>query len=178
MDVVDIARIIAVSAVIMAVSWILAQLINRAVRRGAKYARLRPEVIHSVTRGITVIFLLMGLVGILTYTGLASLWALVAGLGVIGIVVSLALQATLSNMIAGIVLLMDRTIRLGDLIEISGIKGKVVKIGIRSTWIKTETGDLVIVPNSTMTNVPLKNHSLSARLYKGTEEKADVQNSA
>ena len=173
MDIFQAVRIVCGSAVIIAASYILAQLINRVIRRGARYARLSPEVTHSVTRGITVISLLIGLSGVLTYVGVTSLLALATGLGIVSIVISLALQATLSNMIAGISLLMDRTIRLNDLIEISGIKGNVIKIGIRTTWIKTETGDLVIVPNSTMTSTPLKNHSLSIRFQKGTEKNAD-----
>jgi small-conductance mechanosensitive channel len=167
-----------VSAVIMAGAWIFAQIIDRAIRRGARYARIRPEVINSVTRGITVLALLVGLFGVLTYVGLTSVVTLITGLGIVGLAISLALQATLSNIIAGISLLMDRTIRLDDVIELSGIKGKVVKIGMRSTWIKTENGDLVIIPNSTMTTTPLKNHSLSARLYRGAENDVKVESPA
>ena len=177
MSLVSIAWIIFVSAMIMAVAWIFSQIIDRALRRGAKYARIRPEVINSVTRGITILSLLVGLFGVLTYVGLTSVVTLITGLGIVGLAISLALQATLSNIIAGISLLMDRTIRLDDVIEISGIKGKVVKIGMRSTWIRAENGDLVIIPNSTMTTTPLKNHSLSTRV-QGVDNDVEVKSPA
>jgi len=174
----SVAWTIFVSAVIMAAAWFFSQIVDRAIRRGARYAKIRPAVINSLTRGITVLALIVGFFVVLTYVGLTSVVTLITGLGIVGLAISLALQATLSNMIAGISLLLDRTIRLDDVIEISGIKGQVTKIGIRSTWIKTENNDLVIIPNSTITTTPLKNHSLSARLYKEVEGDANVESPA
>lgn len=60
--------------------------------------------------------------------------SIVAGLGIVGIAVGFAAQSTLSNFIAGIILLIERSFRIGDWVSFYGQDGKVVKIALRTTW--------------------------------------------
>jgi len=82
--------------------------------------------------------------------------ALVATLGIGGLAISLAAQDTLSNMVSGIMILMDQPFQIGDSIEIQGLTagsntwGEVVDIGLRSTRILTSDNRMVIVPNLTI----------------------------
>ena len=74
--------------------------------------------------------------------------ALVAGLGVLGLAASLALQDILKSFCAGVYLLFERPFHLGDDIKIKDFRGRVVDIGIRTTVLHTVDGQEVIVPNS------------------------------
>jgi len=68
--------------------------------------------------------------------------------------------------ISGLLLFNDGVLRLGDIIEYGGTKGKVVRIGLRNTWIKTDLGHLVVVSNSSLSGGPLVNHTATERLRR------------
>jgi MscS family membrane protein len=107
---------------------------------------------------ILVIF--VGLIVILDNYGV-NVSALVATLGIGGLAVSLAAQDTLSNMVSGIMILMDKPFRLGDSIEIQGLNtsGDVVDIGLRSTRIRTSDNRMVIIPNSSISKNQVINYT-------------------
>jgi small-conductance mechanosensitive channel len=80
-----------------------------------------------------------------------------------GLAVALALQDTLSNLFAGLHLLMDKPIRVGDYVRLeTGQEGHVVDIGWRTTRIRMPTNNLVVVPNNKLTQSILTNYSLPA----------------
>ncbi|MGA7155544.1 MAG: mechanosensitive ion channel domain-containing protein [Acidobacteriaceae bacterium] len=68
--------------------------------------------------------------------------------GALGVGVGLGLQNVVSNFVAGLILLVEQPIRIGDRVETSGILGDVVKIAARSTWIRTNDNVVIIVPNN------------------------------
>ena len=72
--------------------------------------------------------------------------SIVAGLGIVGIAVGFAAQSTLSNFIAGITLLIERPFRIGDWVTINGQDGKVVKIALRTTWLRTRDNIFTMIP--------------------------------
>jgi small-conductance mechanosensitive channel len=63
----------------------------------------------------------------------------------------------------------DNVLRLGDEIEYSAIKGKVVKIGFRSTWVQAEDDAIVVISNTSLSNGPLTNRTAKTRLAKVLE---------
>jgi small-conductance mechanosensitive channel len=75
---------------------------------------------------------------------------LVAGLGISGLAVALALQPTLGNFFAGTQIVSDRVVRVGDYIELDGggVRGYVTDVGWRSTRIRTPFNNIVVIPNS------------------------------
>jgi small-conductance mechanosensitive channel len=78
-----------------------------------------------------------------------------------GIAVALALQDTLANLFAGIHILVERPIFVGDLIRLEGgQEGTVTDIGWRTTRVRTGTNDMVVVPNTKITSGILVNYSL------------------
>ena len=63
-------------------------------------------------------------------------------------------------------MLSDGVLRLDDSVEYSGVKGVVVKIGLRATWVKTEHGDIAVISNNYLVNGPLVNHTATKRLER------------
>jgi small-conductance mechanosensitive channel len=136
------------------------------VRRAARTARAGPTVLRDIKTTLRLVALVLILSNILNLAGLSSLFTTLTVSGILAFAVSLALQTTLSNVISGLLLFNDGVLRLGDTIEYGSTRGKVVRIGLRNTWIKPEAGYLVLVSNSSLSNGPLTNYSATDRLSK------------
>jgi len=85
--------------------------------------------------------------------------SLLAGLGVGGLAVALALQDTLANFFGSVFIFMDRPFMVGDMVEIEGTQGTVEQIGFRSTRIRTWPATLVSIPNKTVAATKIDNWS-------------------
>jgi len=86
---------------------------------------------------------------------------LLAGIGVAGIAIAFALQSTLSNIFGGISMLLDKSIKVGDVVNLDdGTSGNILRINLRSTKIKTFNNELVIVPNGKLSESNIKNVAL------------------
>ena len=136
--------------------------LSRLVRRAGAHAGLA----RSIREGFYLIWITLTADVILSVTGFGSEFSFLTISGIVGLTVSLALQNTLSNIISGVLLLSDGVLRLDDSVEYSGVKGVVVKIGLRATWVKTEHGDIAVISNNYLVNGPLVNHSATQRLER------------
>lgn len=135
--------ILAIVSITMAVSRVLEEMASHYLERiGSSLAR--SGLIRGVIVGLT--FTLGSLI-LLSRLGV-KIEALLTALGVGGLAVSLALQDTLSNVFAGIGLLIDRSIDLGDQIKLEGgQEGTVEDIGWRTTRLRMTSSDLLVIPN-------------------------------
>src|SRR5262249_57888707 len=88
-----------------------------------------------------------------------DLSGLIATLGVTSIVLGLALQETLGNLIAGIAVLFERPFQIGDWIKVGDLLGKVHEINWRSVRVRTRAQDLVVVPHSLIAKETITNYS-------------------
>ncbi len=77
--------------------------------------------------------------------------------GALGVGVGLGLQNVVSNFVAGLILLIEQPIRMGDRIETGNTLGDVVRIAARSTWVRTNDNVIKIVPNNEFINNPVTN---------------------
>jgi len=136
------------------------------IRRIARRAGAGPTVARDIGATLRIVALALILSNVLSYSGLSSLFTGLTVSAVVAVAVSLALQTTLSNVIAGLLLFSDGVLRLGDTIEYSGTKGEVVRIGLRNTWVKTSVGHLTVIGNSALSGGPLVNHTATERLSK------------
>ncbi|UCF70102.1 MAG: mechanosensitive ion channel family protein [candidate division WOR-3 bacterium] len=110
----------------------------------------------NLTRGLIFVF---GALFILNALGV-SITPLLTALGVGGLAVALALQPTLSNLFAGIQIIVSKQLEPGDWVELdSGAKGYVVDVSWRNTTIRELPNNLIIVPNSTLANSIITNFS-------------------
>lgn len=78
--------------------------------------------------------------------------AVLASLGVVGLTIGFALRDTLSNIISGLLIFIDRPFTIGDLIEIDGKYGRVDRISLRTTRVVTPDGKMLAVPNAEVMN--------------------------
>lgn len=85
--------------------------------------------------------------------------AIIVSLGIVGIAVGFAARDTLSNFIAGMFILADQSFKVGDIIEMSGKRGKVIKLGLRVTTIKTDDNKIITIPNSTFSSSVYVNYT-------------------
>lgn len=93
-----------------------------------------------------------------------SITPILASLGIGSLAVALALQDTLSNLFAGIHLLMDKPLRMGDYVKLEGgQEGYVTEIGWRGTRLRVPAGNVVIVPNNKLTSAVLTNYYMPER---------------
>ena len=83
--------------------------------------------------------------------------------GALGVGIGFGLQTITSNFISGIILLLDKSIKQGDLIEVNGVEGYVRRLNIRSTTIETFSGQEVTVPNETLISNNLTNFTMNNR---------------
>lgn len=95
------------------------------------------------------------------FVGLQSLGvnlnSLVVFGGAVGVGVGLGLQNVVSNFVAGLVLLVEQPIRMGDRVEMKDTLGDVVRIAARSTWVRTNDNVVMIIPNSDFINNAVTN---------------------
>jgi len=86
-------------------------------------------------------------------------FSILAGLGIGGLAIALAIRPTLENLIGGFILYLDKPVRIGDTCELDGKLGKVEKIGIRSTQIRSMDRTLVSIPNALFADMRITNWS-------------------
>lgn len=166
--------------IIVFISWtisvVLKVLLTDEILARANLRRGVPMAIGVIVR-YTVVFL--GFILAVASTGfdLAKISILAGGLGV-GI--GFGLQHLVANFIAGLILIFERPIVVGDTVESEQIEGEVKQIGIRSSRILTYDGAEVIIPNSNLINNKLSNWTLSSHsrrqlILVRTSAKADAE---
>ena len=142
---------------LVAIGWL-----SRALGRFlSKTPRLDPTLRPILTSALRYAGFVLVLIVVLGQLGIETT-SLLAVLGAAGLAIGLALQGTLSNIAAGLMLLLLRPFRVGDFIETStvpGLSGWVQEIGLFTCALQTYDGLFLFVPNSYVWNAPLKNHS-------------------
>lgn len=150
--------LILVAMVIIAISWILARLMMRLLRRRL-LARSGSQLLHEVMAragGILIIF--VGLYLVLRIAGLTQLaLTLVGGTGLLGLVLGIAFRDITENFLASLFLSLQQPFRVGDLVEVASVTGYVQRLTSRTTVLMTLDGNQVQVPNSTVFKSTLHN---------------------
>jgi len=137
-------------------------LISAWVKRKAR--KKEKEVDHSVIklgeRTSRVIILIIGFLFILKVWNI-ELGPLLASLGILGVAVAFGLQNTLGNIFGGVSLLLDRSIKVGDIVKIdTDTYGQVIDVGLRATRVRSWDNEVVIIPNGKLAGVNIKNYVL------------------
>lgn len=128
---------------------------------------------------VKIVLFLIGIMYIMSVWGI-EVGPILASLGVAGLAVAFALQNTLSNIFGGVSIIIDKTFKVGDVIEWDQDMGTVQAIGLRSTKIKTFDGDYVIVPNGRLMDSRVRNLNLPKRSVRitinfGVEYGSDIK---
>ena len=144
---------------ILVIGWWFARWAQKSVKRVLGKtkkvdATLKP-LIASVVRYTILIFVI---VAVLSQFGVETT-SIIAVLGAAGLAVGLALQGTLSNIAAGVMILLLRPLRVNEFIDAGGIAGTVMEIGLFTTIMKTGDGIYLSVPNSEIWGKAIANYS-------------------
>jgi small conductance mechanosensitive channel len=147
------------AVVLLGGGWMLSGLVSRWAYAGLSrvhgidetLARFFESVLHYGLL-ILVFVMVLGQFGVQTAS-------IVAALGAAGLAIGLALQGTLQNIAAGIMLLVLRPLRVGEFVETPTVKGKIIEVGLFATEMRTMDGLYLLAPNSTLWNTPIINHS-------------------
>lgn len=148
---------IALALVILIAFKIAAVILGHAVRKALSFTKnvsdLLRHFLENIVRKVTMV------VGVVVALGVLELpiGPFVAAIGAIGFVVAFALQGTLSNFAAGVMILMYRPYDIGDFVEVAGVTGTVDSMSLVSTSIKTPDNQTVIVPNGSIWGGIIKN---------------------
>ena len=125
-------------------------------------ARGVPGAISSI---MTYLIIGFGIIIAMVTAGIdLSSFALLAG--ALGVGIGFGLQDIVRNFISGLILIFERPIQIGDAVQVDDISGRVLKIGIRSSIIKTWQGAEVIVPNGNLISNKLINWTMSDQLRR------------
>jgi len=139
--------------------------LSRFVRRAMQY-RVLPRTSmelgqqYALARVVGYVIFLVGLMVGLQSAGINLNSLLVLG-GTLGIGLGFGLQNIANNFVSGLVLLAEQPIRVGDRVEVDGTSGDVVRIGGRSTWVRTNDNVVIIVPNSEFVSNRVTNWTLN-----------------
>lgn len=111
------------------------------------------QLLHNL---LSMLIIVLWIASVMSQFGF-DIMSVVAGLGIAGIAVGFAAQATLANFIAGITILIEQSFQVGDWVSINEKEGKVVQIALRTTQILTRDNITVIFPNSTVASAEVIN---------------------
>ena len=129
---------------------------------------LKRKILHSV-RDITVRILKLVVIsfGFFIALGLLNLdkllTSILAGAGVVGLAIGLALQGTLSNTVSGVILSFLPELQIGDWVETNGYAGKVLEVNLRNIVIRKADNNHVVIPNSKIVEEAFTNLSTTSR---------------
>src|SRR6266480_79849 len=156
-------RLAIVTAVLIATA-VVARLIDRRIARrdlqpeaATRYRILR----RSVTTAVSRVGLLSALLVIPQVRAVAG--GLLASSAVLGIVIGFASQRTIGNFVAGLLIAFTQPIRLGDRIEIEETAGTVEEIGLTYTFIRTDDGARLVIPNEKLASDTIRNSTIVSR---------------
>ena len=139
-------EIIAIIIITTIVTRVIALLMNRMNR-----FKEDMTAVHLIRDIINSIIYFIAIMSILQFFGI-NLAGTLLSVGIVGIAVSFAAKDIISNLFSGVILIIGRSVRVGDTIEINNIKGVVERITLRTTIVSDDYGVKNNIPNSTLTN--------------------------
>lgn len=144
--------------IIFIVGRMVAKFISRQLKRILTNRNVDPTVIKFVSALSYYAIIIMTLVAVLGQLGVQTA-SIVAIIGAAGLAVGLALQGSLSNFAAGVILIIFRPFKVGETVIINGQQGIIDSIQIFSTSIVTPTNELVVIPNSQVVSTNIINYT-------------------
>ncbi len=152
-------RITTLLAMIVGI-WLLATIINFILRRIKGKRKHTTTVIALLVSVIKYVAVLAGIIWGLNILGV-NITAIFASVGVLSLIIGFGAQSLIEDMITGIFIIFENNFGVGDYIVLDDFRGKVTRIGIRTTCIEDEGGNLKIVNNSDIRNFQNRSENLS-----------------
>lgn len=145
---------------VLVVMYILARLLTRIVDRGLVKKGSDHATRSIIVRLLRYCIILVGIVAALDMIGI-HLSTLFAAGAIFAVGLGFAMQNIVQNFVSGVILLIERSIKPGDVLEVDGHVVKVGELGIRSTKARTRNYEELIIPNSVLVQGTVKNYTAS-----------------
>ena len=147
------------AVILLVVGWVASRYLHRWALLGMQRIRgFDVTLAHFLANVVRYAVIVLVLVTVLGQFGVQTA-SIIAAMGAAGLAIGLALQGTLQNIAAGIMLLILRPFRVGEAIETKDVNGTIQEIGLFATELRTGDGLFQLVPNSLLWNTPVKNFS-------------------
>lgn len=156
---------LALAIIVLMIAYFLSKYISKITMRLVGRRVKHQSVSNIIARLVTAMVIMLGLflaLGILNLS--QTLASFITGAGVIGLVIGLALQGTLSNIISGIVISFRDKIQIGNWVETNGFTGEIIDINLKNLTLKETDNNLVMIPNKNILDNPMKNYSLTPHI--------------
>ena len=147
----------ATGVIAVIIFWGVYRLLRMVIKRGAS-RRLEPAAVNTLSKIVSYSFYILIVMYILGLFGI-NLSAIWGAMGIAGVAIGFAAQTTVSNLISGIFILTEKTMKIGDFIEVDGVMGTVDRVSLLSIWIHTPDNQFIRIPSSAIINTKLKNYS-------------------
>ncbi len=146
---------------IVFIFWIIARFVRRVVARATELSDRFSELLEQFM--VTISFRAVMCIGLLVALGTVgvNVGALLAVIGGASFIIGFALQDTLGNFASGVMLLIYRPFDVGDSVEVGGVNGKIDRVSLVSTTIRTFDNKVVLVPNRNVWGQVITNASAS-----------------
>ncbi len=122
-------------------------------------SKLDDQLVPLIRKSLRLFVVVVGVLFVVDSVFQWDIGAWLAGLGIAGLAVSLAAQDSLKNLFGSLTIILDQPFAVGDRIVYAGYDGVIEEVGFRSVKMRTLTGHLVTIPNSTIVNSPVENIS-------------------
>jgi small conductance mechanosensitive channel len=159
--------------VFLAVGLLAARWVGALAERQLERHRMEPPLRQLIVRAIRIVVLLLALVIALDKFGF-QIAPLVAGIGVAGLGIGIAMQGVLSNVVAGLTIIFTKPFRVGEHIAVAGVAGEVSEIQLFSTTLLHPDRSRVIIPNRKIVGEILHNYGTTRQLAVNVAVPHDV----
>lgn len=137
--------------------WAIYRLIRMVIKKGVA-KKMDANAVKTITKIVSYCFYILIVMYVLGLFGI-NLSAIWGAMGIAGVAIGFAAQTTVSNLISGVFIVTEKTMKIGDFIEVDGVSGTVDKVGLLSIKIHTVDNQLIRIPSSAIINTKLKNYS-------------------
>ena len=144
-------------ALMIAIPVIIYKLISKMLIKLENNGTIEKSSIETLIKILRYIIVIIIILGVLEILGI-NIRSLEISLGLVTVAVSLAAKDSLSNIISGLIILVEKRFEVEDMIEINGHKGQVKKIGFKSVQLFSNN-QLTVIPNVLFTTTPFKNYT-------------------
>ncbi|MDH3351322.1 MAG: mechanosensitive ion channel [Gammaproteobacteria bacterium] len=155
---VDFAINLVTAAVIFYVGRMLVRLLARGLRKVMEKQEVDQTLVTFVSNLVNMVLLMVVIIAAIGALGVQTT-SFIAVLGAAGLAIGLALQGSLSNFAAGVLIVFFRPYKVGDWVEAAGVAGSVEEVQILTTVLKTGDNKRVIVPNAQIMSSVITNYS-------------------
>ncbi|MGD2270244.1 MAG: mechanosensitive ion channel family protein [Desulfobacterales bacterium] len=151
------------SGLLILLFWAINKISRRMVSTALLKTKISTEAQNLILRFVRYAVLVIAFVTVADQLGI-NVTSLIAGVGIAGLAISFAAQDTISNVISGIAIIIDRPFSQGDWISIGDMHASVTDIRLRTTVLTTFDNETVVVPNKQLAQERVVNYTLTPKI--------------